>query len=425
MNLPYTCSLKVCKKVLFAIIALYSTSCPASTPVQSEYEAPPVLSASQLFQPEIVKAPYHTVSETVRNDGLFNTYIVNTPFGKFEAPSTTSLRILITEINAVAAMKKVETDDTALASLKTSGKNTVTGIKNLFAEPEDTLKGAASGVQSLFHRAKETIGSRKPTGAEDSRVQQIIGYSKAKGKIATAYNVNVYSRNRFLQEELDRLAWADYLGGLGVGLATAAIPGVGGIILSTSGTARLLNEVINNTPASELWVQNRDKLTSLGLDSDTIQLFLNNEVFSPALTTVMTSALESMQSVDNLDLFLKVSLQAGSPEMAGVITELAVLTAGYHQHVQPLTTIVPMARVTRAVNSDGNIIVLLPVDHLIWSSKLDNAVNQISEETKGAENIAKEVWILGDISRQAREQCEKAGWIIHTGVRPRLLPQES
>jgi hypothetical protein len=395
-----------------------------TTTVRAEYEEPPTLSATELLGPELVKGPNHTVVEQVRNDGLFNHYTVDSPFAAFEVSSTSALKFLINEINAIAEMKKVKTDDTAVASLKQSAENTATGIKNLFTNTEETLKGAASGVQSLFHRAKETIGSRDPTSAEDNRAKQIIGYSKAKGDIATTYNVNVYSRNQVLQEELDRLAWADYLGGLGVGLATAAVPGVGGVVLSASGTARLLNEAINTTPASELWVQNRDKLVALGLASDTVQLFLNNEVFSPALATVMTSALEAMKGVDNLELFLKVCLQASTPDMASVITDLTVLTAGYHMHVKPLAGIVPMARITRAIDADGKAVVVVPADYVVWSGKLHDALNQVSEETKGDQNTAKELWVLGNLSARALDESEKAGWTVHTGAGAQLLPQK-
>ena len=194
----------------------------------AQFEKPSVLSAKDILPAERLKGPNHEVADQVENNGLFNRYTVSSPFGTFEAPSSSALNFLINELNAIAEMKKVKTDDTAIAALKQSGENTVTGIKNLFTDTENTLKGAASGVQSLFHRASETIGSREVTGAEDSRAQQIIGFSKSKGEIATKYNVNVYSRNQVLQEELDRLAWADYLGGLGVGLATSVVPGVGG-----------------------------------------------------------------------------------------------------------------------------------------------------------------------------------------------------
>jgi hypothetical protein len=372
--------------------------------------------------PEWLKGPHHEVADEVENDGLFNRFKVNSPFGTFEASSNSDLGFLINEINAIAEMKKVQTDETAIESLKQSGANTVSGIKNLFTDTENTLKGAASGVQGLFHRASETIGNREVTGAEDSRVQQLIGFSKSKGEIATTFNVNVYTRNKVLQEELDRLAWADYLGGLGVGLATSVVPGVGGIVLSTSGAARLLNEAINTTPAAELWVQSRDKLQALGLDPDTVQLFLNNQMFSPALYTVMTSALESMKGVENLELFLKVALQASSPEMARVVTEITVLTAGYHTHIAPLTTIIPMARISKAVDKNGKVVIVLPTDHLIWSERVSATLMEISDNPAVAQGAARELWVIGDLSARAREEISKAGWKIHTGARDQLLP---
>jgi hypothetical protein len=316
----------------------------------------------------------------------------------------------------------VKTDDTAIESLKQSGANTVSGIKNLFTDTEDTLKGAASGIQSLFHRAGETIGNREVTGAEDSKVQQLIGFSKSKGEIATKFHVNVYSRNNVLQEELDRLAWADYLGGLGVGLATSAVPGVGGVVLSTSGAARLLNEAINTTPAAELWVQSRDKLLALGMNGDTVQLFLNNQVFSPAYYTVTTSALESMKGVNNLELFLKVSLQASTPEMARVITELAVLTAGYHTQVAPLAEIMPMARITQALTREGKVAVILPTDHLIWSERVATTFKEVSGQPEVTGSAGRELWTLGDLSKMAEGEFKKAGWEIHTRARDQLLP---
>jgi hypothetical protein len=410
------------KGLIISSLAVWLVALPAIDGARAEFEEPPVFSAAAILESEVLKGPNHEVADEVKNNGLFNSYSVTSPFGKFEAPSTTRLRFLVNELNAIAEMKKIETDDTAIESLKQSGANTVSGIKNLFTDTENTLKGAASGVQGLFHRASETIGSREVTDAEDSKLQQVIGFSKSKGKIATAFNVNVYSRNRVLQEELDRLAWADYLGGLGVGLATSMVPGVGGIVLTTSGTARLLNEAINTTPASELWVQSRDKLLALGMDGDTVQLFLNNQVFSPALYTVMTSALESMKGVENLGLFLKVSLQANTPEMARVITELTVLTAGYHTHIAPLKEIVPMARITKAINQEGRVAVILPTDHLIWSERVSGALMEISDEPAAAQSAGRELWLIGDLSDLATKEFTAAGWEIHPRTRSQLLP---
>ncbi len=403
--------------ISFSLIAALTLTMLCTVPALAENEKPPVLSAKSILKAEEVKGKNFTVDDAVKNDGLFNHYTVQSKFGSFKAGSTRDLQILLNEINAIAAMKEVATDDTALAGLKQSGENTVTGLKNLVDDPQATLEGAVSGVSSLFNRAKNTIGQREATGAEDSKMEQLVGISKSKGMIASNYHVNVYSRNKVLQEELNRLGRADFVGGLGVGVASSFVPGIGGLVLTTSGTARLLNEAINNTPASELWLQNKKKLTDLGMNEDTVKLFLNNPSFSPALATVMATALESMKGVDNLVYFLKISLQASDPAMARTITRICVMTAGYHKQITPLKAIAPMARVSMGVTKNGTDVVLLPTDYMIWDKQVAGAVEDLGGNGKGGE-----LWLFGSISKKADTELKQRGWKIHTNVGKKLLP---
>jgi len=187
-------------KALSSCLLTFSILTICAVPVWAAYEKPPVLEAKSILKPELLKGKNHSVNGQVKNDGLFNHYTVESSFGTFKAGSTNDLKILVNEIAAIAAMKQVQTQDAAKESLKQSGQKTVTGVKNLFNDPQATLEGAASGVGSLFNRAKETVGRRETTGAEDSKVEQLVGISKSKGIIATKYGVNVYSRNKVLQK---------------------------------------------------------------------------------------------------------------------------------------------------------------------------------------------------------------------------------
>lgn len=80
-------------------------------------------------------------------------------------------------INVLAEMVKIKTEETITKSLKQSTENAVTGVKSLFTDPQGTVTGAGEGIGSLFNTAKETIGKRELTDAEDIRVEQLVGIS--------------------------------------------------------------------------------------------------------------------------------------------------------------------------------------------------------------------------------------------------------
>lgn len=388
------------------------------------YEQPGEYSAGTILAPKMVQGRLHKVEDRVRYDGFFYYFTVQSDFGTFQVTSLTSLAMLLHELEAIAAMKQVKTSDTVKQSLQKSGESTVTGLKNLFDDPEGTVKGAGQGISSLFNRASATVGRRELTETEDSRMKQLIGLTKSKGEIATKYGVNIYSLNKVLQDELDRLAMADYLGGIGVGLATSVVPGVGGLVLSTSGTARLLNEAINTTPASELWLQNEKKLQAMQMDRDTVELFLNNPVFTPALQTVLVAALEKMQGVANRELFVKVGLQASTPDMAKMITETAVMAAGYHQHAAPLKGFTPMARLLKAEKQDGTVVVLLPIDHMIWTQRVASVAGDMVRQGKFDKGAGFEIWSMGTFSDPARSALKAMDWQIHELSKNDLIPKQ-
>ena len=399
---------------------------PVNGYAQAVFEVKAELKTSSILSDDLLKSDLYTVDEVVRNDGLVNTYTVKSIYGIFEVESTLALRQVLLEIQAINAMKKVETGETVAHSLVQSGKNTVNAVTNLLTEPKETISGAAVGVGALFNRTKEVVGRRKTTDVEDNKLEQLIGKSKSKGQIASKFGVSVYSRNKVLQDELERLAWADYAGGIGVAIAQSVIPGVGGIMLSASGTARLLNDVINTTPASELWVRNKKKLLAMKVNADTTELYLNNPYFSPALQTVMVEALESMRGVGNRELFIKVSLQASGPEMARTITEITAMTAGYHKNVCPIVTLSPVGRFLYATAKNSNVIMIFPADHVLYTEKVADITSWLIDGRKSKDKKTQsfQLWVLGDFSKRAQAELQAIGWQLHPEAQNILFPKD-
>jgi hypothetical protein len=380
------------------------------------YESSVVLEAGKLLPPDVLAGPHHKVDGKVQNDGFLNHYVLKSSYEDYAVVSTFELKKRVHEIKAITEMKKIDTASTVGKSVVDSGEKTVTGISNLFSHPVDTMKGTVEGVGRVANRATAAVKST-PSQTEDNRMEELIGFSKSKRNIANKMGVDVYSANKTLQSELDRLAWADYSGGIGVAAALSFVPGGAGVLLSVSGGARLLNEAINLTPPTELRHQNRQKLTEMGMNSDTIDLFINNTVFTPREQTWLVAALEKMPGAANRELFLKVALQAHDPSMALVITQMAMMFAGYDTEIEPIDRFYPIARVLYGKDKKGNVLIAVPADHLLWSERFVGAVAEIKEKTKGNQF---ELLTAGDVSKKAREHLSKAGWIIHTDVWSKL-----
>jgi hypothetical protein len=375
-----------------------------------------VLAAGKILPPDVLSGPHHKVDDKVQNDGFLNHYVLKSSYENYEVVSTFELKKRVHEIKAITEMKKIDTASTVSKSVVDSGEKTVAGISNLFLHPVDTMKGTAEGIGSVANRTKAAVTST-PSQTEDSRAEELIGFSKSKRDIANKMGVDVYSTNKTLQSELDRLAWADYSGGIGVSAALSFVPGGASVLLSVSGGARLLNEAINLTPPVELRSQNRKKLIAMGMNSDTIDLFINNTVFSPREQTWLVAALERMPTAANRELFLKVALQAHDPIMSLMITQMGLMFAAYDTQKEPLDRFHPVARVLYAKDKKGNVLIALPTDHILWSERFAGAVAEIKEKTKGNQF---ELWTAGDVRKKTQEHLSKAGWVIHTDVWSKL-----
>lgn len=383
---------------------------------QNNFEKPPVLNATSILPEKSLNDPLYTVASQVLNNGFVNTYQVKSRFGNFTVTSTPSLKILLHEIRVVAAMQQIEKDDVFVESLQESAKNTVHGIKRLFTEPGETFKGAGAGFKGLFARAGESLTKSDPSDAEDSRVAQILGYSKAKGEIANQFSVNVYTYNTVLEEELDSLAWANYLGGLGIAAIQAAVPGGAGLILSTSGAVRLLNETVNLTPATELRVRNRRKLESMGVAEDLIQLFINNPAFSPHNQTFFVSALENLKGVDNRALFVKVALQLHDQDTIRLVTRMTIMFAAYHKNIGAIKRFSTFSRFVSAEVENGQLLLMLPTDHLTWNREFVGAIESLAIRAGKQQSDKAQLWTLGSVSKRTREELSKRGWSVKSDV---------
>lgn len=404
--------------LLMVLLALQ----PAVVMAAQAYEASVTLKASQILPPDLLAGPNHRVEEKVINDGYVNTYRIGSKFGNFTAVSTAMLRKRIGEINALVVMEKIQGTKEFTASLKEAGMDTLVGFKNLVTSPVQTVSGAVSGLGVAVRRAGDNLTGPKRSDSEDSRVKDLIGFSKTKREYAHELGVDVYSDNEKLQERLNEIAWAGYGGGLTWAGAMAAVPGGAGLAITVSGSHHLLNEVFRTTPPVDLRRMNAEKLKAMDVHPEIADAFLNNSFFSPRQQTLLVNALEQMKGVTNRAAFIRFAAATQNPNLAFFRQRQAEMYAGYHRTVAPFESFLSLDGLPAGRTTSGNLVFNSPLDHLVWTepiARFITAVNKVAQETAGIKET--QFWVTGTLSPRAKKEIESRGWQVQERSEERLL----
>jgi len=100
-------------------------------------------------------------------------------------------------------MEQIEGTKEFTSALKEAGTDALVGFKNLVTKPVETVKGAASGLGVAFRRASDALTGPKRSDAEDSKIKDLIGFSKTKREYAYQLGVDAYTDNEKLQDRLE------------------------------------------------------------------------------------------------------------------------------------------------------------------------------------------------------------------------------
>jgi hypothetical protein len=409
-------------RVILVVTALLMIAPAGKLGAQGAYEPSVTLSASKILPPELLVGPNHRVDERVYNDGYLNRYTVLSKFGGFVAVSTPMLRKRIGEINAMVRMEQIKGTKEFTSSLKEAGTDTLVGFKNLVTKPVDTVKGAASGLAVAFRRAGDAIAGPKRSDSEDSRVKDLIGFSKTKREYAFQLGVDAYTDNEKVQDRLNEISWAGYAGGMTWAAAMAAVPGGAGMAITVSGTHKLLNEVFRTTPPVDLRRTNAEKLKAMDVHAEVADAFLNNSVYSPRHQTILVHALDEMKGVRNRATFVRFAAATANADVAFFRQRQAEMYAGYHKTVAPIEIFIALGEFTAARTTKNEVVFNVPLDHLVWTQDmaklLTAADSQVTQLTRPAN---KQVWVAGTISARARKEIESRGWQVQERSEERLL----
>lgn len=274
-------------------------------------------------------------------------------------------------------------------------------------ESSSTL-GADSDVQRNEKRIQEVQSTL------EKAVYRYLGYDKARRRLAHELGVDPYSTNLELQERLDAMAWALWVGQFGTGYAMPSN--------ELLGYVEDVNSLVWTSHPKDLEVQNRKELKAMGVDAEVIDALFDHPYYTTSDRTRMVADLVALDGVPNRDHFFRLAVAADSRLLGAFYRRSARMLALSHDR-RPLERIVaPTEKIAVAINRRGELLLLLAVDHTAWTEPFDLLVGGVERQTREAGFEGAIVLMLGgDLTETARREIEAVGWIVETGTLDRSV----
>ena len=410
---------------LSAALLCLAQSTESSPSPDAAFEELPELKASEILKPEILKGPKHTVRESVPTSSGMNQFVIDSDYGVFDAEGNEMLLRRIKEVYAIDQLKGVSKTDQFEQSLATAAKGPYNAAKNVVRDPVGAVSGAGKGLMKFMGKVGQTAKhvaqgeAEKPTSAGDT-AQNIVGFTKAKRKIAVSMGIDPYSTNQVLQKALDDVAWASWAGGFVFSAATFPISGPAGAALTATNVSSTIGGMLSEKSPAELKAMNRSALRSMGANAGDTERFLGNTAFSPTAQTVFVQNLKSLGGVANRGAFIHVAAERSSSEADAVFcVQTAALMGQLHKGEHPLARIVTIDDFPICVAKDGTLIAALQWDYAAWTPRagaFTDALKKLADEPGHNQQVL--VAISGQTSPRLQQELQNRGIAVQDRMNP-------
>jgi hypothetical protein len=395
-----------------ALAQTESTPSPASSQTAFETQGPV---ETKMFLPEdVMKGRLHSVGPQAENDSLLNTYFLYSRDQAFAVTTGIALRTRIRELYAIDKLRGMSKTDEFGKAMAAAGKQKLEDVKGIARDPVGTIKRVPQGASRFFGRIGESLkgGGSK---SEGSTLQGITGVDKAKVKLAAQLGVSPYSTNQELQEQLTNTARAMAGGGFVVSIATGAIGGPAGSVITVLNVNQNLQDTLVNSTPDDLRIINRKKLFALGVTRENADEFLMHPWYSPWHETIVTDALATI-GVDPTP-FLEAACRALTEQDANYFQRLAQILARYHKTKTALSAIRLESGRVCAMDSTGTLVVPLSCDYAIWSEHAAGRVEAFTQLPQSRSEIkGLALWVDGKVSERAAVELNNRKIDLVTGV---------
>ena len=394
---------------------------PASAQSPTTYEQGVLLDASSLLPPELVRGTSYRVRTQVPTDGYLAHFQIDSDFGAFDAIGVPQALQRIREMEAIRTLVETSKSDLFAEGLKRSIEQPIAAVKNIVKNPVESLKEAPKTVGHFFG----SIGSAIGRGVEKAKdrnsgegpelaageigrnlsetAKNVAGFGKAKLETAKQLGVDPYSDNVRLQEEIDKVTWAFFAGGLPlrVGAAVASA----GVAVAATKIVGLPEDTYLLTPA-ELELRDGRALSAMGVTNEDITAFRLNRALSITRRHLIVTSLEALPKATGRGSLIQQANACNSPEEADfLIAALAILEDRQRMGVTDYVSLEVLGRLPGGMNSKGQLEVPAPVDHVTWTPEVAGFASRADLVSK-----SKLLVHTGRLSPAASAGFLAAGW---------------
>ena len=404
-------------------------SAVAQEPLAAQaFEVPPVFDAAHVIDAPLMQGPHHRVRDAAPSDGYLIHFTIDSDFGVFECAGRAQLHQRVREIGAIAKLVEVSKGDLFAEGLKRSIEQPIDAVKNIVQDPGKAVRQAPKTVGHFFQKVGSSIGNaakKVGKGFEDAghgetdtgealtqtgrgignAAKSAAGFDQAKLECARQLRVDPYSDNQRLQEEMEKVTWAFFAGGLPLRIgATVASGGVSAALTATN-TLGLPEEIYDITP-SELALRDRTALEAMGFAAASIDPLFLSPALSVSLRHGIVKSLQRLPAGPGRAGVLKSAAACQRQGQAVFLNRTLQELANRHAK-NPYTSIATCGRLPAGITGDGILEVVAPVDYVSWTGEIAGFARRKDPGSRGHRLV-----LGAELSPAAKRGMEAAGWEI-------------
>jgi len=378
----------------------------------ADYETQTNKPVSQALPPAVAAGPDFKVNDPVVADGYMYKFTVTSTYGPFEVTGTGALRKLEKEIWAIGQLKNVTRSEAFLKSLKDQAGKPLVFAKDVITNPVDTLTGIPKGVGRLFGNIVTSVTTtRNPN--QESRVSEVLLVGSFKRDYAARVNVDPYSSNQVLQEELEKIGKAAAFGSWTVSAAMMPIGGPAASVITGTSLAKSFNNILATEPPARIRIINEEKLKQMGINPDVAKAYLDQPIYTPTQNLLLVDSLARLGAATGRDAYLNASLVAAHEVEANFFVNMAQILRGYHETQGPITGITMVGALTVAQTKAGAAVIPFALDYGVWTANADKLSQNMKATYKAPGfNGNFEIWVTGTASPTAKQELQARGFKV-------------